>query len=71
MDRLLITWIGVLAFRLQATIIHRDVQLSNILLHDKFEAKIADFGLSKIIGNNDGTHATTLVKGTVRYLDPE
>lgn len=51
-------------------IIHRDVKAANILLDEKFEAVVGDFGLVKLMDHKD-THVTTAVCGTLGHIAPE
>ncbi|CAN0876887.1 Probable LRR receptor-like serine/threonine-protein kinase At1g06840 [Linum grandiflorum] len=69
---------GILYLHTEADppIFHRDIKASNILLDNRFNAKVADFGLSRLAPVPDlegavAAHVSTVVKGTPGYLDPE
>ncbi|XP_040361300.1 G-type lectin S-receptor-like serine/threonine-protein kinase LECRK3 [Rosa chinensis] len=51
-------------------IIHCDIKPQNILLDDSFTARIADFGVAKLL-KSDQTRTTTRIRGTKGYVAPE
>ncbi|KAI3717212.1 hypothetical protein L1987_68682 [Smallanthus sonchifolius] len=51
-------------------IVHRDIKATNVLLDKDLNPKISDFGLAKL-NEDDKTHVSTRVAGTIGYMAPE
>src|SRR5262249_26460797 len=55
----------------QRGVIHRDLKPGNLLLNEKFEPLVADFGLAKLMDSELGLTQSVCGMGSPHYMSPE
>ncbi|GAB3697925.1 Stk1 family PASTA domain-containing Ser/Thr kinase [Mariniluteicoccus flavus] len=63
--------LSALAAAHDSGLVHRDVKPENILISDRGQLKVADFGLARAITAQTATATQGMLIGTVSYLPPE
>jgi eukaryotic-like serine/threonine-protein kinase len=63
--------LGALACAHDGGLVHRDIKPENVLISERGQLKVADFGLAKAITSQTSTATQGLLIGTVSYLPPE
>jgi serine/threonine-protein kinase len=62
---------AALDFAHRRGVIHRDVKPGNILIDERGQVKVADFGIARAAGGSEDLTQTGSVMGTATYFSPE
>jgi len=60
-----------LHFAHRGRVLHRDIKPGNVLLDEQGRAKVADFGIAKVLKSESAQVSTMTLTGTPMYMSPE